>query len=75
MKATNPYAVAGRLNKAFRLIVLLRRWGVTPGAAKLMSVDEWGTVAEIAEVKPPSAETIRITLEKLAELDQSPETM
>jgi hypothetical protein len=66
----NPFAVAGRLTKAFTLAKFLRRAGISLEAAKTMQASEWELVARSAGTKPPSDETQRIALEKLAAMEQ-----
>ena len=66
---TNPFAVAGRLNKAWALAQTLRRHGVSHAAAKTMNDADWAMAAQAAGTKPPSAETQRIALDKLAAME------
>lgn len=66
---TNPFAVAGRLTKAFALAQTLRRHGVSHASAKTMNERDWAMAAQAAGTKMPSAETQRIALEKLAAME------
>lgn len=71
MSATlaNPWALAGRLTKAFALAQTLRRHGVSHAAAKTMNNEDWAKAAQAAGTKVPSAETQRIALDKLAAME------
>lgn len=66
---TNPFAVAGRLNKAWTLAQTLRSHGVSHAAAKTMNERDWAMAAQAAGTKMPSEETQRIALEKLAAME------
>ncbi len=67
-ETTNPFAVAGRLKKAYEIARVLHRAEITPESAKLMTPGEWARVAGVAGCKPASVETQAIVLEKIAKL-------
>lgn len=69
---SNPYLIAGRLTKAFAIAQALFRAGIGSEAAARMTPEEWARVAALAGYpKPPSDETQRICLEKLAGFSRS----
>lgn len=65
----NPFEIAGRLTKAYRMAVVLRRAKISVAEARLQTQDEWAVTAKCAGYSHASEETQRICLEKLAELE------
>ena len=66
---SNQFAVAARLTKAFNLAVFLHRAGVSAAAAQTMTAADWQLAARGAGTQPPSEETQRIAIAKLAALE------
>lgn len=61
----NEFAVAARRKKAEALVAIFRLLEGTAKDARTMSPEDWENAAKLANVKPPSYETIRLVCEML----------
>lgn len=68
----NPFEVAGRLTKAYRIAQLLHRTRITFEVAQLQSPEEWKTTAMCAGYDHASEKTIALAIEKLAGMENFP---
>lgn len=67
---SNPYELAHRRKKAERLAAQLAGLGGTAEAAAKLSEAEWIAAAKICGVKVPSAETVKVVIEILREMEE-----
>jgi hypothetical protein len=60
-----PFEVAARMKKVIKMLPLLIRAGITGDLALKMTGAEWGDLARLAGVEPPSEKTQALAIEAL----------